>query len=105
MSTEQTGVQLTVKHFVLAFLMVIFPVTIKVDGQPMKGKWGPQFLPLSAGTHSIEISWKYLWLWDASKAMTQVSVTDGQVVSVTYVAPWYAGYLFGLLPGKISLGV
>jgi hypothetical protein len=40
MATSPTGVELSTKHFVLAFLVVIFPLTINIDGQDIQSKWG-----------------------------------------------------------------
>ena len=105
MSTANTGVELKTKYFILNFLIMIFPVTITIDGQQSKGKWGSQFLPLSAGSHTIEVSWKLYWVLPANKAATTVNVADGQVIQVTYDTQWFGPMFFGLPAGKITVGV
>jgi len=105
MSTSNTGIELRTKYFILSFLIVIFPVTITIDGQATKGKWGSQFIALAPGSHTMEVSWKFYWLWPANKATTTVNVVDGQVTRVTYDTLWYGPMFWGLPAGKITVGV
>jgi hypothetical protein len=97
MAASPTGIELTTKYFILNFLIVIFPLTINIDGQEIKGKWGTQFYPVQAGNHSVTVSWKAYWFLPVNKATTTVSLADGQVAPLQYYAPW----LF-LLPGKLG---
>ncbi|MEY2461311.1 MAG: hypothetical protein QOG30_3141 [Acidimicrobiaceae bacterium] len=97
MNAQPTGIELTTKYFVLSFLIVIFPLTINIDGQDTKGKWGTNFYPVPAGTHTITVSWKAYWFLPVQKATTSVTISEGQVVRLQYYAPW-----FFLLPGKLT---
>jgi hypothetical protein len=97
MAASPTGIELTTKHFVLNFLIVIFPLTINIDGQAVKGKWGTQFYPVQAGSHSVTVSWKLYFVLPVNKAAMTVSLADGQVARLQYYAPW-----LWLLPGKIG---
>jgi len=97
MAASPTGIELTTKHFILSFLIVIFPLTINIDGQEIKGRWGTQFYPVQPGNHSVTVSWKAYWLLSVNKATITVSVADSQVARLRYYAPW----LF-LLPGKLG---
>jgi len=97
MTQAQTGIELTTKYFILAFLIVIFPLTITIDGQPTKGKWGTAFYPVPAGSHTIEVSWKAYWFYPSNKSSTTVTLAEGQTVRLQYYAPW-----FFLLPGKLT---
>ena len=97
MATSPTGVELSTKHFILAFLVVIFPLTITVDGQAIQGKWGTQFYPIQPGNHTITVSWKLYWLLPVNKATTTVSLASGQVAKLQYYAPW-----LWLLAGKLG---
>jgi hypothetical protein len=38
MAASPTGIELTTKYFILSFLIVIFPLTINIDGQEIKGR-------------------------------------------------------------------
>ena len=97
MAASPTGIELTTKYFILNFLIVIFPLTITIDGQETKGRWGTQFSPVQPGTHSVTVSWKAYWVLPVNKATTTVSLAEGQVVQLQYYAPW-----FFLLPGKLG---
>ncbi len=97
MAASPTGIELTAKHFILSFLIVIFPLTVNIDGQEIQGKWGTQFYPVQPGNHSVTVSWKVYWVLPVNKGATTVSVADGQVARLEYYAPW----LF-LLPGKLG---
>ncbi|MHB8466897.1 MAG: hypothetical protein ACYDH6_16685 [Acidimicrobiales bacterium] len=97
MATSPTGIELTTKHFILNFLIVIFPLVINIDGQDIKGKWGTQFYPAQAGNRTITVSWKAYWFLPVNKATMTVSLADGQTSRLQYYAPWL---LF--LPGKLG---
>jgi hypothetical protein len=88
MATSPTGVELTTKYFILNFLVVIFPLTINVDGQDIKGKWGTQFYPMQPGNHTISVSWKLYWVLAVNRGTTTVSLAPGQVARLQYYAPW-----------------
>jgi hypothetical protein len=97
MAQSPSGIELTTKHFILSFLIVIFPLLLTIDGQEIKGKWGTQFYPVQPGNHTVTVSWKLYWVVPVNKAVENLALADGQVARMTYYAPW----LF-LLPGKIS---
>jgi hypothetical protein len=97
MAASPTGIELTTKYFFLNFLIVIFPLTVNIDGQDIKGKWGKQFYPVQPGNHSLTVSWKAYWLVSVCKATMTVSLAEGQVAQLQYNSPW----LF-LLPGKLG---
>lgn len=97
MAAPPTGIELTTKYFFLNFVIVIFPLTIDIDGQKIKGKWGTHFYPVPPGSHSVTVSWKAYWLLSVCKGMMTVTLADGQVARLLYRSPW----LF-LLPGKLG---
>jgi hypothetical protein len=97
MSSTPTGIELKTKYFFLNFLIVIFPLTINVDGQTIKGKWGTNFYPVPAGNHSLTVFWKAYWVLPVCKGSTTVSLAEGQVAKLEYKSPW-----FFLLPGKLG---
>jgi hypothetical protein len=97
MNAQPSGIELTTKYFFLSFLIVIFPLTINIDGQDTKGAWGTNFYPVPAGTHTITVSWKAYWFLPVQKGTMSVTIAEGQVVRLQYYAPW-----FFLLPGKLT---
>lgn len=97
MAATPTGIELTAKYFVLNFLIVIFPLTINIDGQDTKGKWGTSFYPVQPGNHTVTVSWKAYWFLPVNKATITTSLAEGQVARLQYYAPW-----FFLLPGKLT---
>ena len=97
MAQSPTGIELSTKYFVLNFLIVLMPLLLTIDGQPVKGKWGTQFYPVQPGNHTVTVSWKLYWLVPVNKASETLSLADGQVARMRYYAPW----LF-LLPGKLG---
>jgi hypothetical protein len=94
------GIEITATFFFLAFLLLFFPPTFVVDGQTMKGAWNKAtFVPVAAGSHSVTVFFRYLWIMDAGPGEVQVDVPAGGTVRVKYRAP-----LLVFLKGKMSTG-
>jgi hypothetical protein len=84
-----SAIEITAKFFPLAFILFLFPPTFVVDGQAMKGKWRtPTTIPVAAGSHSVKVFFRYLFIMDAGKGDAQVDVAEGAVRRVAYKAPW-----------------
>jgi hypothetical protein len=97
-SAGNTGIEITATFFFLAFVLNFFKPVFTIDGNAVKSKWKtPTLFPVEPGQHSVQVHFPYLLLRTAGKAVTSASVKPGQVVKVTYKAPWI---LF--LPGKIT---
>jgi hypothetical protein len=96
MAQTTTGMELRAKVFPLAFILYLFKPTIVVDGQPMPGRWGVQFVPLAAGNHRVTVFFKYLFIAKCNEATIDVTVSEGQVVPVTYKSRWLI-FLKGLI--------
>ena len=95
----QTGIEITAKFFILAFLLFFFPPTFVIDGQPTKAQWRkPFFFPVAPGRHTVRVFFAYLLFREAGPAETQVDVTEGSVRRVTYKAPWLV-----FLSGKLTV--
>ena len=79
---------------------LLFPPTFVVDGQVMKGKWRePTTIPVAAGSHTVKIFFRYLFIMDAGVGEAQVTVADGAVTRVGYKAPWLV-----FLKGRMTVG-
>ncbi|MEO6123843.1 MAG: hypothetical protein ABIR32_09035 [Ilumatobacteraceae bacterium] len=98
-STANTGIEITAKFFVLAFILNFFKPVFVIDNQPVKGAWKtPTFFPTSPGTHQVQVHFPYLFIKEAGKGVQAVNVQPGQVVRVGYKAPWLI-----FLPGKLTV--
>ncbi|MEA2468153.1 MAG: hypothetical protein QOJ57_2279 [Thermoleophilaceae bacterium] len=93
-------IRLIPKFFPLAFLLYLFPPRVEVDGGPaQKIKWGENELQVTPGTHHLVVYFPYLWvLRRTGEAAIDVSVEEGQTVTVTYKVPWLV-----FLPGRIKV--
>ena len=102
MATQQpsSAIEITAQFIPIAFLLLLFPPTFVVDGQVMKGKWRePTTIPVAAGSHSVRIFFRYLFIMDAGVGEAQVTVADGAVTRVGYKAPWLV-----FLKGRMTVG-
>ena len=94
-----TGLEITAKFFVLAFILNFFKPVFTIDGNPAKGTWRtPTFFPTAPGTHQVQVHFPYMLIKEAGKATQSVTVQPGQVVRVAYKAPWLI-----FLPGKLTV--
>ena len=95
-----TGIEITAKHSVLAWILIFFKPTFVVDGYASAQAWKtPTFVPTTPGQHQVQVHFAYLFLKTAGKAVTMVTVNPGEVAKVTYKAPWIV-----FLGGKIKQG-
>lgn len=84
----------------LAFILGLCHPRLTLDGgPPVVGNWGETTIPVPAGQHTVRCWFRYLYLSEAGDSSVTVDVAPGQVVSVTYVAPWLV-----FLAGKWSVG-
>jgi hypothetical protein len=88
------------RFFPLAFLLYLFPPRVELDGgPPQRIRWGADNpLQVTPGAHHVVVYFPYLIVVPrAGKAEIDVSVAEGQTVTVKYKAPWLV-----FLSGKIS---
>ena len=87
--SAQTGVDVKLGFFPLAFfLFACFP-RVDIDGAVEKRYWGRHFFPLSAGSHKVTIYFRYLWMSRCGQNSIQVDVKPGEVVKIKYyMLPW-----------------
>jgi hypothetical protein len=77
------------KFMFLAILLYLFPPRVEIDGGPaQKIKWGTNELQVAPGSHTVTVYFPYLWvLRRAGENSTEVTVQEGQTVTVRYKAP------------------
>ena len=92
-----SGISVTTRVFPLAFLLLLFKTTVTIDGTPNVLRWGEHFFPVAPGTHSVYVTFKYLFGDMGGNGVT-VEVPAGQVVRVHYRSPWLV-----FLKGRITI--
>ena len=70
---------------------------VELDGQRQVLPWGELRVPVAAGWHQLRVSFRYLWM-DCGAATKDLEVRGGQIVEVTYRAPWLV-----FLAGKLRV--
>ncbi|HEX2016094.1 MAG TPA: hypothetical protein VGN69_05305 [Solirubrobacteraceae bacterium] len=91
-------ISLRTKFPFFAFMLLLFPAKASIDGaEPQKVGWGESQLSVAAGTHTIEVFFPYLFIFNVGKAQVSVTLSEGQSVTLQYKAPWLV-----FLPGKLQ---
>jgi hypothetical protein len=87
---SQTGIRITAKFFPLMWILYFIKPFIGLDGSEVKGAWRtPTFIPTAPGEHTASAYFPYVLLKKAGKGTRTVTVAPGQVVELTYKAPWF----------------
>jgi hypothetical protein len=99
-TSPQTGIAVTTKFFVLAFLLYFFKPKVHIDNGPaLDNGWGTMFVPLGPGTHTVRCYVPYMFFPTMGDSSVIVQVAPGQVVPVTWQAPWLV-----FLKGPMKVG-
>lgn len=80
---------------VLAWVLVLTPPRLTLNGQETRLKWGENQVPVQPGRYDVWIHVPYLW--KIGQAGMPVEVPPGGQVPVFYAAPWFMS-----LPGAIG---
>ncbi len=83
------------KHNPFAWVLNFIKVNVTVDGYTNSGPWGEQYVTVAAGTHVVDINYRYLGM-ACAKASATLNVAEGQTVTLDYRAP-----VFVFMAGKI----
>ena len=79
------------------FYKVVKPTT-DIDGTQYSTDWGEHRYTLPVGTHTVAISYPWLFMRYCGKASVSIPVRPGETVNVRYRARFVR-----YLPGKISI--
>lgn len=94
-----TSIRLHASVFPLAFLVLLFPPRVSLDGgEPRTVSWKGSELPVTPGSHQLVVFVPYFFVFQIAKVEIEVTVEDGKTVDVAYRAPWLV-----FLPGKIRV--
>ena len=88
-ATAQSGVEVKLGFFPLAFLLLVCTPRIEIDGQVQSKYWGTHFIPLPPGPHKIRIYFRYLTMAECgANSMDIVVPANGMVRIGYYMWPW-----------------
>ena len=98
----QGQVLVDIKHHPLAFIYSFRSPVITLNGQRVRGSWGPNALPLPPGHHQLGVHVPYLLPPEVGHAWATVPVQPGAQVHLEYRAPMVAfmGGALGAPPQK-----
>jgi Protein of unknown function (DUF2510) len=86
---------LRTRFLLMAFALLFCRTRVELDGQRQVLPWGELRAPVVAGRHRLRVWFRYLWM-DCGVATKDLDVRGGQIVELTYRAPWLV-----FLPGKL----
>jgi hypothetical protein len=92
------GIEVTGRHNPLAWILLLVPLKVEVDGQQESGSWGSRFIAVPPGEHRVSVYFPYLFMPRCCEGSASVTVSPGQVAKVDYKAP-----LFMFSPGKLTV--
>ncbi|MCE9622390.1 MAG: hypothetical protein K8R99_08605 [Actinomycetia bacterium] len=96
---SQTGIRITARFFPLMWILFFIKPRVGVDGSDMQTAWKtPTFIPTTPGQHTVTCYFPYFFPKKAGAGEIAVNVAQGQVVDVTYKAPWIV-----FLKGRMSV--
>ena len=96
MATGEGSIVVDAGHSPLSFILYLTKVTVVIDGQPEVGAWGVRSRAVAAGSHTLNVSFRYLGR-DCGKAEQVVDVAPGTTATFRYRAPWVV-----FSPGKMT---
>lgn len=94
----QTGINVTASFFPLLWILYFIKPKVVINGVETQGRWKePMFFPTGPGNFEVKTYFPYLIPSKAGMGTIGVTVNPGQVVNVTYKAPWIV-----FLKGKMT---
>lgn len=86
--SPRTGtLSLRTTHSPMAFLLLLTRTRVELDDESWELPWGHLRLPVPAGGHRLQVSFRYLGK-DRGAATEEIYVEAGHAVEVRYRAPW-----------------
>ena len=87
-----------VRHSVFAFIYEFFTPTIRIDEERYRRSWGTHSFDVAPGTHTVSVSYPWIFSPECGKATADVEVGPGETKTVTYRAG-----LIRHLPGRMTV--
>ena len=94
----QTGMNVLAKMSAIFFFWKILNrPSVTVDGTKHKLKWGQNFVPVPAGTHTVTFHSNLWFFLPVGGKTVQITVGQGTPTEVVYTPTWWFIYI----PGKV----
>jgi len=85
----ETGIEVKMGFFPLAFLLFLCTPTVVVDDRAYRKSWGTHFFELEPGRHTIKIFFHYLFMPECGANSIDVIVEEGKIGRIKYyMPPW-----------------
>lgn len=89
MPEQQSGVEVKVSFFWMAFFLFFCKPRIEIDGNVNEKPWGTHFFPLNPGPHTIKIYFKYIMMPQCGANSIDIVINKNQISHVQYfMPPW-----------------
>jgi len=86
-AAPQTGLAVWADHRPMGYFLLLFPVTIEIDGVPHKRRWGDSFFALPPGRYEVQVSCRWMFTPHMGRNAITVEVEQGDVPLIQWTAP------------------
>jgi hypothetical protein len=86
-SNAKTGIEITTKHPITAYLYNLTKTFIVIDGVEKKMKWGKHFYEVREGEHTLNIYIPYVGMKINKNNSINFSITNGEIKKIKFNAP------------------
>jgi len=84
-----SGIEVTLKFFPLAFLLLFCTPTVEINGMKHRRSWGTHSFGLAPGQYHVKIYFYYFFMPQCGENSADVTVSPGSVTNITYnMPPW-----------------
>ncbi|MDG2285739.1 MAG: hypothetical protein P8N43_09440 [Alphaproteobacteria bacterium] len=89
MTNSDTGIEVKVGFFPLAFFLFFCKPRIEINGQVHLKSWGTHYFPVEPGEHTVKIYFGYPGMEQCGANSISVAVNEDETVKVNfYMPPW-----------------
>ena len=87
MSGTATAIQVETGFFPLSFFLFFCHPRVVIDEETHQETWGTHSFPISSGSHSVKVFFKYFTMEECGANTIEVNVAEGETKRVKYSAP------------------
>jgi len=85
----ETGINVKLKFFPLAWFLFFCTPVVEINGQKNKRPWGKHYFELEPGIYNVKIYFPYIMKRECGANRVDVNLKEGQVRDVSfYMPPW-----------------
>ena len=86
---QTTGIQLTLRFFPLAFLLLFCTPVVVINGAAHRLAWGSHWFPLQPGHYNVKVFFPYLFWPECGANSVVIELHHGTVRTVDFFMwPW-----------------